>query len=75
VVTIAFAVNDFEDARQCDQAQLAATLENLQQNSDNILLSLELRGDQLMEAIRGLRDVCISISEDNILRHLTIRDS
>lgn len=50
---------EHEEARRRDQADLASTLERLQNNDNNILESLELRGDQLMEAVRGLRDVSL----------------
>ena len=55
--TLTFASAEHEAARQKDQAQLGRTLEQLLDNDANILDALELRGDQIMEAVRGLRDV------------------
>ena len=54
---LTFASAEHEAARQKDQAQLGRTLEQLLDNDANILDALELRGDQIMEAVRGLRDV------------------
>ncbi|KDR79461.1 hypothetical protein GALMADRAFT_1241402 [Galerina marginata CBS 339.88] len=56
IASLAFVASSHEAARQQDQIHLASTLEQLQRNDENILESLELRGDQLMEAIRGLRN-------------------
>ena len=57
ISTLTFVCAEHEAARQKDQAQLGKTLEQLLDNDANILESLESRGDQIMEAVRGLRDV------------------
>lgn len=61
ISAVTFVSGEHEEARQKDQAQLGRTLEQLLNNDANILEALELRGDQIMEAVRGLRDVsCVN---------------
>ena len=60
-MTLTFVATEHVQAYRVDQDNLAVTLEQLLKNDENILESLELRGDQLLEAVRGLQDVNYSL--------------
>jgi hypothetical protein len=58
VASLVFVAADHEAAHKRDEDHLAFTLAELHKGNENVLESLELQKDQIMEAIRGLRDVC-----------------
>ena len=60
---MAFDVVEFEKARQRDQHQLTTTLERLLKSGE----AIELRNDQILEAIRGLSNVSVRQSQSQFL--------